>query len=151
MVKPLDSIDQQIISLLKNDGRMPFTLIASTLGIAESTVRKRVNDMVETGALKITAIVDPRVLEKTTAAVVGLHIEGSKVDEIVQRLSAYTQVTYIAACAGMYDLIIKINVSCTEELYDFLSNELRKIEGINSSETSLVMKICKEVYPYLRG
>lgn len=151
MVKPLDSIDQQIVSLLKNDGRMPFTSIASTLGIAESTVRKRVNDMVDTGALKITAIVDPRVLEKTTAAVVGLHIEGSKVDEIVQRLNTYAQVTYIAACAGMYDLIIKINVSCTEELYDFLSNELRKIEGIKSSETSLVMKICKEVYPYFPG
>lgn len=147
MTRPLDSVDQEIVKLLKDDGRMPFTSIASTLGIAESTVRKRVNDMIESGALKITAIVNPEAVKKSTAAIVGLHIDGSKVEDIVNKLKSCTQVTYVAACAGEYDLIIKLNLSNTEELYDFLSNQLRKIEGITSSKTSLVMKVCKEVYP----
>jgi Lrp/AsnC family transcriptional regulator for asnA, asnC and gidA len=151
MMKHLDNIDQQIINLLKEDGRMPFTAMASALGIAESTVRKRVNDMIEAGVLKITAIVDPRVLGKSTSAIVGLQIEGSKVENIIEKLNECKQVTLIAVCAGVYDLIIKISVSSTEELYDFLSNELRKIDGITSSETSLVMKMRKEVYPHSLG
>ncbi|MEM7292657.1 MAG: AsnC family transcriptional regulator, partial [Pseudomonadota bacterium] len=50
---PYDSLNESIVDLLQQDGRMPFAEIATNLGVSEGTVRNRVNGMKSAGALRI--------------------------------------------------------------------------------------------------
>ena len=54
----LDEIDQAIIGLLREDGRMAYRAIARQLDIAENTVRSRVRRMEESNTMRVVAVTD---------------------------------------------------------------------------------------------
>ena len=54
--KTLDKTDVQMIALLKDNGRMANTELARHLGIAESTVRKRLKRLMDDGTIKVVAV-----------------------------------------------------------------------------------------------
>ncbi|MCU1538324.1 MAG: Lrp/AsnC family transcriptional regulator, partial [Humibacillus sp.] len=47
--RPYDDVDRRVILLLGEDGRMPVATIASRAGLSESTVRRRLADLVGNG------------------------------------------------------------------------------------------------------
>ena len=42
----MDELDQQILSILREDARTPYTEIADAIGTSEGTVRNRVEQLV---------------------------------------------------------------------------------------------------------
>jgi len=79
----LDSLDRQILKLLQQDGRMPYTEMARRLDVAEATVRKRVSRLLEEGVVHVVGIVDPQYLGRSVTAIVGVRTEGRDVEEVV--------------------------------------------------------------------
>jgi len=144
----LDQIDRQILQFLRQDGRMPYTNIAEALNLAESTVRKRVNRLLEEGILKIVGVINPLRVGRFALAIVGINITGANLSQVLAELNKLPEVRYIAVCAGTYDLILEVAVPDTESLFVFLTETLRSIPGVTGSDTSLVMKVCKERYEW---
>ena len=140
----LNQLDMAILSYLKNDGRIPFTFIAQELGVAEGAVRKRVARLVEDGIVEIKAVVDPFKVGMNFVTIIGLDVEGDSPDKVVAQLAEAPQVRYVAVSAGAHDVMVEAVFSSNDELYTFLTQTLRKMPGIRSSETSLVLKVCKE-------
>jgi len=70
-MRQLDETDRTIVACLQYDGRMPFTKIATELGLSEGTVRRRVKRMMDAGMLQIVGIVEPQYLDWQSAAMVG--------------------------------------------------------------------------------
>ena len=54
----LSALDKRIIEHLQEDGRRPFTQIATALGVSEAAVRARTNRLVERGILQIVGVAD---------------------------------------------------------------------------------------------
>lgn len=145
---PLDDIDRGILHHLCQDGRTPFTSIATALDVAEGTVRKRVNRLLEEGVLQVVGIIDPEKVGIQTLAIVGVKTMGSNVDRVVAQLRKLPEVRYVAICAGTYDIILEVAVPSNEALFVFLTKTLRTIPDVIGSDTSLVMKICKQRYEW---
>ena len=143
-ISKLSQLDTSILSYLKNDGRTPFTFIAQELGVSEGTVRKRVARLVDDGIIEIKAIVDPFRLGMDFVAIIGIDVEGDSPDDVVAHLTKTPQVRYVAVCAGAHDIMTEVVFGSNDELYKFLTQTLRQIPGIRGSETSLVLKVCKE-------
>ncbi len=141
-----DELDMAILSYLQKDGRMPFTTIAKELDVAEATIRKRVNRLIEKDILRIVGIVNPESLGLNTTAIIGVQIEGNMLEDVVNALAALPEVRHIGICTGEYDAIVEIIVSNNNQLFDFLTHKLRKIPGVASTGTSLVLKVPKERY-----
>jgi len=55
----LDKLDFEILSILQEDGRMSFTVIADRLKISVGTARTRLNKLIEDGTVNIIGRVDP--------------------------------------------------------------------------------------------
>lgn len=51
--RPYDAIDRQLILLLGEDGRMPVTQLAARAGLSDSTVRRRLADLMRQGRVVI--------------------------------------------------------------------------------------------------
>ena len=55
----LDMLDRDIINELQDNGRRPFSEIASKLKVSEGTVRKRVKKLMDMDVFKIAGLIDP--------------------------------------------------------------------------------------------
>lgn len=140
----LDKLDRAILTHIQQDGRMPFTAIAEKLRVAEGTVRKRVARLLEEGVVRVTGVVDPLRLGMSFVAMVGISVEGDSPERVVSELVKLPEVRYVAICTGAYDIIMEVVLKSNNELYEFLTHKLRKVAGIAGSQTSLVLKVCKE-------
>jgi len=143
-----DALDKMILLELQRDGRAPFTSIAARLQVAEGTVRKRVNRLVERGVLRLVGIIDPARVGRTIQAIVGIRVGDGHVEQVVEHLRSLPQVRYLGVTAGAYDLIIEVVVSSNEDLYQFLTNQLRQVPGVAASDTSLILKVFKDRYEW---
>ena len=116
----MDQIDLDIISYLQSDGRLAFTDIAKSLDISEGTVRNRVNQMIEAGALKIVAVADPMALDHAGYAFIGLTLSSGADPRVVAKpFVDREEVLFVLFGGGRYDLLIEVLCKTQEDLRDF--------------------------------
>ncbi|MEM7773134.1 MAG: AsnC family transcriptional regulator [Cyanobacteria bacterium P01_E01_bin.6] len=143
----LDHIDQEIITLLRGDGRMAFTEIAKRLSIPEATARYRVQRLLQTGVVRIQAWPDPEKLGIPHILVVWLTVESGEIDSVAETLSSMPEVRFVAISAGRYNIFADIYYGAHEEMLKFFS-KLHQISGIISYESQVVLKLLKAEYKY---
>ena len=143
----LDQIDQDIITLLRGDGRMAFTEIAKRLNIPEATARYRVQRLLQAGVIRIQAWPDPEKLGTPHILVVWLTVENGQVDSVAEMLSSMPEVRFVAVSAGRYNIFADIYYGAHDEMIAFFA-KLHKISGIISYESKVILKLLKAEYKY---
>ncbi len=144
MVHTLDECDRQIISLLQKDGRASNVEIARSLGLAEGTVRKRLERLFDQGIIRMMAVADPARLGLTASVFIGIQAELGQLNEVAQRLAAIPEVRCVNIVTGAYDMMIEAVLPSGEHLLSFLIDKVSTIPGIKRTETSHVMQVVKQ-------
>jgi DNA-binding Lrp family transcriptional regulator/predicted transcriptional regulator len=139
----LDSLDRQIIALLQRDGRVSNVEIARELGIAEGTVRKRLERLIDSSIIHVGAVVNPGVLSAATPVFVGVEVELPRVEEVAAVLSAMPEVLRVAIVAGEYDIMLEAVLPSTDRLLPFLRDRVASIPGVKRTETFQVLELSK--------
>lgn len=144
-----DKDDAKIVNFLLEDGRMSASEIARQIeGISERVVRYRIDRMVEEDIISISAIVKPKAFGLDTYADVWMEVESDKILEVANALTAYENVTYVACSIGETDVSIQIVAKDTAEIYQFVTEVVRKIPGVRKTVTSIVPIVLKDVYQW---
>jgi Lrp/AsnC family transcriptional regulator for asnA, asnC and gidA len=140
--RSLDSIDNKIIRLLDEDGRMPIGDMAKRLHITAPTVRTRIKNLEEEGLLKVSGLVDPDRHPKITTAIVAMSIRShGKMDQILKKIADLGNVAWASVVTGRYDIVAEVVFKGgTEELYQFTTETILKMANVLRSETFVVMK-----------
>jgi Lrp/AsnC family transcriptional regulator for asnA, asnC and gidA len=121
LASPMDTLNQAIVGLLEQDGRLAFKEIAEKLEVSEGTVRNRVNWMKRSGMLRIVAIADPTAFRYKADAMIGLKVAASSSPKkLAERLARHAEVVYILWVAGRFDLLIEVVTESEERFLDFL-------------------------------
>ncbi|MEM2341609.1 MAG: Lrp/AsnC family transcriptional regulator [Candidatus Bathyarchaeia archaeon] len=140
-----DNTDLAIIRLLQEDASMPFTEIARRLKLSESTVRKRVEKLVQEGVIKkFTIIVEPSKIGLNATAIVGIDVEPPKLLEISQKLCELSEVKYVATSTGDHMIMIEIWARDTKELAKIISEKIGVINGIKKICPAIILEKLKE-------
>jgi len=142
----MDELDLSILALLQTDGRRPFTDIAQELGVSEGTVRNRVSKLIEKQVLHIVGLVDPGSLGLNAPAVIGVSIAEGDIEEIAAEIAAYPEVSYLIMVSGEFDLIVEVLCKNREHLANFLNYELRKVTGVERTQTFMTLRTFKMAY-----
>ena len=143
----LDAVDQQIITLLRLDGRMTFTEISKRLDIPEATARYRVQRLLQSGAIQIHAWPNPEKLGTPHILMLYLVVENTQVMSVAEQLTAMDEVRFVAVTAGRYNIIADVYYGQHSELLDFLS-KLHNVSGVLSYESQILLKLLKAEYKY---
>ena len=143
----LDRVDQQIVDLLRTDGRMSYREIARRLDVSESMVRKRAGKLLESGWMRILAISDPLKLGVPIVATTYASVAPSRLEEVTDALARNEAVRYVAIGVGSRNLVVESLHATVEEVHAFIQNELGR-EGVYESETIHVVKIKKSVWDW---
>jgi Lrp/AsnC family transcriptional regulator for asnA, asnC and gidA len=143
----LTGLDKKIIEHLQEDGRRPFTQIATALGVSEAAVRARTNRLVERGFLQIVGVADPEKLG-FQQALIGVRCEPGKLLDVANDLAALDEVDYVVITAGRYDILIEAVAEDNEALLRFLADRLQRIDGVRDTETFTYLRLVKQTYQF---
>lgn len=147
-LRDLDQIDVAIIRLLQEKGRTPNAHIARVLGVSEPTVRKRIDQMVDDGLIKVVAVLNPHRTGYATDVLIGIRVEPGKLLDVGEALSSLDQVVYIGYTTGRYDILAEALFRDDESLLDFLERDLPGLGGIVGTETYHVLRTRKINYEW---
>ena len=140
----VDEKNRQIIEILKRDGRASFSDIAKELNMNESTIRKRVNKMIDDGIIDhFTVVLNPNIGGKNIISFITVipasHYKINELSNEVIQLSEVVEAFYMSGKCG---LLLKVIVSSLTEL-DLLLEKMREIHGIGEIESCIVIRQLK--------
>jgi Lrp/AsnC family transcriptional regulator, leucine-responsive regulatory protein len=139
----LDVIDRRILSLLREDGRMPLAAIAKAVGLSGPAVHERVRKLEGAGVISgYCAVLSPHALDRSQVAFVMVTLsEGSEfaADEpIVARICEEPDVLEFHRIAGQDCYLIKVRTATPKELEKLL-RRIRLIRGVARTRTTIVL------------
>jgi len=144
----IDEINLSIIKHLR-DGRKSFKTIADALGVTENTIRTRVNKMKQVGVLEIVGLLDTEVISRHRVVLVGVKLNNMS---LVQRGEAFSKlkgVVSVAVVTGRFDLMVTVLLQEGFGLLEFYTEEMSRIEGVQSVESFVVYKSFNLKVPYV--
>lgn len=144
----LDEIDRRVIKILQADGRRPNTEIARDLHVSETTIRKRVSQLVSQGLINIVAVPTPRAIGLNLSAIIGISVTLPKLKEISEELKRQKEVRYVGVSTGRYDIIVEAFFVDQQHFLDFISSRLSSMDGITGLETSMILDVVKFSYEW---
>ena len=142
----LDDIDRHIINALRADGRVAFAQLAEQLNVSPGMIRQRYNRLVDLGYLKVVAVTNPLMMGKRTMCMIGIRTDGRKMMDVANKIAKFDEVVYIVATSGRYDLMIEVFCADHEDLLNFMTEKLAKVDGVRETESFIYLKIAKEIY-----
>lgn len=149
MTYKIDRIDQAIVRLLMEDGRMPSAEIARRLGnVSERAVNYRIRRLVGEGLIRVSAIVDHKALGFPVTADVWLEVEPGRVLEVARKMAEFAEVSYVACSTGDRDVSIQVYARDNEELYRFVTEVVGNVPGVRKTSTMLLPLVLKDVYDW---
>ena len=144
-VRPVDELDRGIIEALQHNGRASFRRIAAPLGVSEATVRARYSRLVSEGILQVVGVTNPLGLG-FEQALVGVKTAGAP-GEIADALARWAEVDYVVVTAGQFDIIVEVVASDRGELLA-LTDRMRALDGVVSTETFVYLEMWKQLYDW---
>ncbi len=137
----LDEIDHQILDMLIDNTRIPFTDIAKKLLISAGTVHVRVKKMEESGIIKGSSLMlDYKKLGYSFIAYVGLYLNNtSQTKFVLERINDISYVTVAHITTGKFNIFCKIRARSTEHAKEIIFL-LDDIEGVYRTETMISLE-----------
>ena len=128
---------------------MPASEVARRIGdVSERAVRYRIDRMVDEGVIRISAVAKPQAFGLTTIADVWLEVESDRILEVARKMAEFDNVSYVACGIGESDVSIQIVAKDTGEIYQFVTEVVRKVPGVRKTTTSIVPLVIKDVYQW---
>jgi DNA-binding Lrp family transcriptional regulator len=135
----MDKTDGDLIAALKRNGRASLSDLAAELGVTRSTVRVRLDRLVQGGEIAgFTVLTRSDVRPDAVRGLMMLEIAGRGAEKTRQHLQRMPEVQVVHSTNGTWDLIAEIGTD-TLESFDEILFAIRRLEGVTRSETNLLL------------
>ena len=135
----LDDKDRKLISLLRDDARLPISSLAQHLGLSRATVQNRINRLLERGVIQGFSLKMKDPSDKAQVrAITMINARARKTNDVLKMLAGMPEISALHTTNGRWDIIAEL---CTDSLEEFDSalTIIREVDGIATTETSLLL------------
>ena len=133
----MDDIDQQLISLLRQDARKSIGDLAHKLKVSRGTVNNRLRKLEDSQVIVgYTIKLRPESEPERIKAWMGVLVEGNTTRQVIASLLGEPGVMALHDTNGRWDLLAEIEAASMKELSVVLER-IRLISGIRSTETNI--------------
>jgi Lrp/AsnC family transcriptional regulator for asnA, asnC and gidA len=141
----LDEVSKAIVEQLQTDGRRSYAEIGKAVGLSEAAVRQRVQKLTDAGVMQVVAVTDPMQLGFYRQAMIGVRVAGDTT-HVAEKLSQIRAVDYVVLTAGSFDILAEVVCEDDDDLIDLLNKQIRAIDGVQSTETFVYLRLQKQFY-----
>jgi Lrp/AsnC family leucine-responsive transcriptional regulator len=136
----IDAVDQQLIDLLRANGRASYAELARQVGLSSPAVTERVAKLEASGVITgYRAIIDPASVGLDVAALISV-IESDAVDDegVEEAMRAMPEVEDCWRVAGAEGYVLKVRVRDIPAL-EATIGALNRIRGVARTRTTVVL------------
>ncbi|MFO7529996.1 MAG: Lrp/AsnC family transcriptional regulator [Marinobacter sp.] len=136
----INSQDQKLLMLLRQDARTSITDLARSLGVSRSTVQNRLVRLEKAGIIRGYSV-------ELGGEYLANQVEAHVSIKVIQKLTARTnmaledisQVVQLFSVSGEYDLIAIVQAQSLEELSKVL-DDIGNLEGVDRTNSAVVLE-----------
>ena len=141
----LDTLDMHILSVLQENCKLPLVKIGERVGLSAPSVIERIKKLEEGGVIRgYTAILDARKLGKDITAFIGVSINHpTLITKFETKIASFEDIQECHHVTGEYTLLLKVKANNTTSLEELI-RQIRSIEGVERTETSVVLSTFTE-------
>jgi DNA-binding Lrp family transcriptional regulator len=143
----LGDLDGALFGALAADGRAPYADLAAATGWSETTVRRRVDQLRDTGALYFDLELDMPTYGFRSTVWMWLSVPPSHLAAVGDALAKFPEVAYAMATTGPANLAACAVCRSQEELYEFLTDKVGALPGVERVETAPIIRTVKQASP----
>ena len=137
-----DSADQALLRALADDGRQTYDELSRAARVSESTVRRRLEALRESGKVFIRAVVDPALLGLPVHALLWLRTPPAATVEVGDALARSPYIRYVSGLLGEFQLLAEVTVPTLDALQELITTS-EWAGQVQSMESSLVIATLK--------
>lgn len=145
----LDRIDQNILRILQEDGRISNVELARRIHLSPTPCLERVRRLEREGYIRqYAALLDPERLDRPLAAYIEVRLDHTTPDAFrifADAMRRFDDVQEAHMVAGGFDYLIKVRVADMADYRAFLG-ELTAIKGVSQTHTYMVMEEVKNTH-----
>jgi DNA-binding Lrp family transcriptional regulator len=139
----MDTLDQQLIALLRTDARASVATLAHRLGVSRGTVNNRIAKLEDSGTIVgYTVRLRPDVAHNQISAWMSIAVEGNTTRKVIATLLGEPGVASLHDTNGRWDLLAELRCENLGDLAAVLER-IRLIKGIGNTETSIHLQSYK--------
>ena len=109
--------------------------------------RQRVQRLLDGGVMQIVAVTNPLEVGFPRQAMIGVTVEGS-LEPVADALAEMDEIDYVVITAGGFDLLAEVVCESDAQLLELLSNRIRAVPGVRSTQTFMYLKLAKQTYSW---
>lgn len=145
--------DRAILAELRKDGRASFSGVAASVGVNESTVRRRFEALRERGCLSVVTLVPAIALGFESEIILHVTVSPSRLDQVARNLATYRGVRYVGSTLRGSSLMCEVILPTSREVFDFVIGTLGTLDGVQGWTASMELVTFKRGFvetPYWR-
>ena len=139
----MDSLDLQLIGLLRTNARASVATLAGKLGVSRGTVTNRIKRLEDDGLVVGYSVrLRPDAQPDQITAWMSIAVEGNQTRAVIATLLGEPGVASLHDTNGRWDLLAALRAGTLGELAEVLER-VRLIKGIGATETSIHLQTYK--------
>ena len=139
----MDNLDRRLLALLRENARASIASLAKALGVARGTVQNRIARLERDGTIVGYSVrLKPQVEEHRIRALMTIAVEGNRIEAVIAALRGDPAVGALHSTNGRWDIVAELRAESLAA-FDEVLGRIRRLEGIASTETSLLLSTFK--------
>jgi len=146
----VDKIDQKILSELSRDSSISIPKLSEKIYANSSVVYSRIKRLINKKLIeRFTIEINNKELGFGVKSLTGINMDSKQRDVVIEELFKIPGVREISEVTGRFDILVIMFAKNLPEMHRLISEEIGKIQGIESSESFIEMKRRKKQMPYM--
>ncbi|MBA1346689.1 Lrp/AsnC family transcriptional regulator [Rhizobium sp. WYCCWR 11146] len=139
----VDDLDTELLSALRHNARISVSSLAAMTGASRATVATRIDRLVASGTIVgFTIRPGHETRSAGVRAIVMIEVLGKLADRVADQLRGLPQVRALHSTNGKWDFVAELE-DRDLAAFDETLRRIRLINGINSTETNILLKTSK--------
>lgn len=143
-MRPLDDIDQQIVRLLQQDGRLPNAKLAAAVNLSPSSCLRRLRMLERDGVIRgYTALVEADEPDRATTVLVEIVLERQTAESMTRFENAVRRCPEVRECylmSGSSDYLLRVEARDTADYERIHTEQLSRLPGVARVRSSFAIR-----------
>ncbi len=139
----LDTLDQNIIEILRTNGRATNQEIAERLSVTAATVSARLQKMEDARVMRVVAVTDFSAHNYNVIIALGVKVMGRDIEHVARDLAVLRQVMSVNIMNGSHDIELMVVLHDFCEVQQLLFESIAAVEGVSHITPGIAVDIVK--------
>lgn len=140
----MDEVDEQLLRALQRDGRASYELLAAEVGLARTSVRSRVQRLLDSGRLRIIGAVHPSVFGLDQLGHVTIEVEGPAA-AVAAEVAALPETSFVTTTAGRFAVTAELRTTGADDFARGVAR-IQSVAGVRGVQVVSYRHIWKDPY-----